>query len=200
MRGGVTFLSVWEILEPSLPPSPGAFPAGGLRSDDSDFKMLHFTWRELEIYLLSFFGFFFFFLIFLGPYLQHMEVPRIAVKSELQLPAYATATAIQDPSPVCSLYHSSWQRWILNPLSEVRDRTPILIDTSQVCYGCATMGTPWNVFYIFIFYLLCSPKEGKKDLEPLMWKMCSLEYSVLNDKTKWLMAVRLVFLQVGYCP
>ena len=32
---------------------------------------------------------------FLGPYLKHIEVPRIEVKSELQLPAYTTATAMQ---------------------------------------------------------------------------------------------------------
>ena len=35
---------------------------------------------------------------FLGPHPQHMEVPRLAVESELQLLASATATATQDPS------------------------------------------------------------------------------------------------------
>ena len=34
--------------------------------------------------------------IFLGPHLQHMEVPRLGVKSELLLLAYATGTATQD--------------------------------------------------------------------------------------------------------
>ena len=28
-----------------------------------------------------------------------MEVPRLGVRPELQLPAYTTATAMQDPSP-----------------------------------------------------------------------------------------------------
>ena len=32
-----------------------------------------------------------------------MEVPRLGVESELQLPAYATATATQNPSHVCDL-------------------------------------------------------------------------------------------------
>ena len=50
-----------------------------------------------------------------------MEVPRLGVKSELQLPAYATATATRDQSPVCDLHHSSQQCWILNPLKEARD-------------------------------------------------------------------------------
>ena len=40
---------------------------------------------------------------FLGTHPWHMEVPRLGVKSELQLPAYATATAIQDPSFICNL-------------------------------------------------------------------------------------------------
>ena len=35
--------------------------------------------------------FFFFFLLFLGPHLRHMEVPKLGVESELQLLAYATA-------------------------------------------------------------------------------------------------------------
>ena len=50
----------------------------------------------------------FFFLFFKGPHLQHMEVPRLGVKSELQLLSYATATAMQDPSRVCNLHHSAW--------------------------------------------------------------------------------------------
>ena len=41
----------------------------------------------------------FYFFVFLGPNWQHMEVPRLGVKLELQLLAYTTATAIQDPSP-----------------------------------------------------------------------------------------------------
>ena len=71
---------------------------------------------------------------FLPPHLWHMEVPRLGVQSELQLPAYttATATAISDLSHVCNLHHSSRQRQILNPLSEARDRTSILMVTRWV--------------------------------------------------------------------
>ena len=57
--------------------------------------------------------------VFLGPHLQHMEVPRLGVESELQLPAYARATATPDLSHVCIQHHSSWQRWILNPLNNL---------------------------------------------------------------------------------
>ena len=80
---------------------------------------------------LSFFFFFFFFAI-LGLHLQHMEVHRLGVKSELQLPACTTATATWNLSHVYDLHHSSWQRQILNPLSEARDRTHILMDASQI--------------------------------------------------------------------
>ena len=72
------------------------------------------------------------FVCFLGPHLQHMEVPRLWVELELQLLAYATATIPPDPSHICNLYHSSWQRQILNPLSEASDRTWVLKDTSQI--------------------------------------------------------------------
>ena len=46
-------------------------------------------------------------LFFLGPHLQHMEVPRLGVKSEPQLLTYTTATETPDPSCVCDLHHSS---------------------------------------------------------------------------------------------
>ena len=63
-----------------------------------------------------------------------MEVPRLRVKWELQLPAYttATATAALDLCHICDLYHSLQQHCILNPLSKARDGTRILMDTSQV--------------------------------------------------------------------
>ena len=38
--------------------------------------------------------------IILSFFLWHMEVPRLRVELELQLPAYTTATATQDPSRV----------------------------------------------------------------------------------------------------
>ena len=61
-----------------------------------------------------------------------MEILRLEVELELQLPAYTTDTAMQDPSCVCKLHHSWQQHQILNPLSGVGDRTDILMDTSQV--------------------------------------------------------------------
>ena len=78
----------------------------------------------------------------LGPHSQHMEIPRLGVESKLQLPAYTTATAMQDPSHVCDLHSSSQQYQILNPRSEARDRTRNLMVPSQICFHYATTGTP----------------------------------------------------------
>ena len=66
-------------------------------------------------------GILFFSFCFLEPHLWHMEVPRLGLGSELQLQPYTTATTMQDLSCVCDLPHSSWQCWVLNPLSESRD-------------------------------------------------------------------------------
>ena len=57
-----------------------------------------------------------------------MEVPRLGVKSELQLLACTTAMATMDLSHICDLCHSSQQCQTLNPLSEARDQTSILKD------------------------------------------------------------------------
>ena len=69
----------------------------------------------------------FIYCIFLGPHLQHTEVPRLGVEMDLQLLAYITAMAMQDPSCICDLYHSLWQC-----LSEARNQTCVLMDTSWV--------------------------------------------------------------------
>ena len=66
---------------------------------------------------------------FLWPHLWHMEVPRLGVELEQQLPAYSTATATQEPSCICDLHCSLRQCWILNPLNKARDRACILIGT-----------------------------------------------------------------------
>ena len=69
-----------------------------------------------------------------GVHLQHMEVPRLKVELELQLPGYIIATAMPDLNHICELHHSSQQCQVLNPLREARDRTLVLMDTNQICY------------------------------------------------------------------
>ena len=69
-----------------------------------------------------------------GAHLWHMDVPRLGVQLELQLPACATTTATPDLSHIHNLHQSSQQYQTLNPLSQTMDRTHILRDTSQVHY------------------------------------------------------------------
>ena len=90
-------------------------------------------WRRLA-FLPQHLLFVDFFPHFLGLHLQHMEVPRVEGKSDLQLLAYAIATAMGDLSCICDLHHSSRQCWIFNLLSEARDHTCILMDTNGTPY------------------------------------------------------------------
>ena len=91
----------------------------------------------LFIYLLIYL-----FLLFFGPHLRHMEVPRLGVQFKLQLLAYTIATAIRDPSCTCNLHHSSRQGQITDPLSKAKDWTRVVTDTSRVRFHWATTGTP----------------------------------------------------------
>ena len=83
-----------------------------------------------------------------------------------------------DLSFFCDLHHSSWQCWILKPLSFARDRAHHLMDTSQVGNCWATVGTllwtfeecyhrrlpsssssspsqKWTIFFFFFFFFFC---------------------------------------------
>ena len=112
--------------------------------------------RSAFVLLFPCFSFFFLFCL-LGPHPLHMEVPRLGVESELQLLTYTTATVMQDLSRICDLQHRSWKHWILNPLSEARDRAHILVDTSWGCHRWATTGTPQaNSFYSSFNFSFCS--------------------------------------------
>ena len=70
-----------------------------------------------------------------------MEVPRLGVELELQLPTYATATAMPDPSQVCNLHHSPQQCQTLNPLSKARDQ----ILTSWFLVGFVSAAPQWEL-------------------------------------------------------
>ena len=91
----------------------------------------------------SFFKFHFVLFYFIcGHSCRIWKFSRLGIESEPQVPAYTTATATLDLSCICSLHHSSRQCWILNPLSETRDQTCVLMDSSQISFRWATMATP----------------------------------------------------------
>ena len=99
-------ITSWE----GMPSTPNTESAPGWK-----LKEIWKRWHVRSLSSLT--GFFAFYCIylFLGPHPQHIEVPRLGVQSEPQLPAYTTAIATRDPSFVFDLHHSLWQRRILNP-------------------------------------------------------------------------------------
>ena len=113
--------------------------------DSDKYLSIYLPCVLLLLFLFYLIYLFIYLFCFLGPHL-HMEVHRLRVELELQLPAYTTATATQDPSCVCDLHHSSQQHLILNPLSEARDWTCILMDPSQICFHCTPVGTPCTIY------------------------------------------------------
>ena len=87
--------------------------------------------RETKLFVCLF-VLFCFVLVFVGLHPWHTEDPRLGAEADLQVPAYITATATRDLSLTCNLHHRSRQRHILNPLSEARDQTCILMDSSWI--------------------------------------------------------------------
>ena len=118
----------------------------------------------------------FLFFCFLEPHLWHMEVSRLGVQSEPQLPAYATVTARWDPSRVCDLHHSSLQCQIHNPMGEARDWTWVLMDASWVCYCWAMTGTLW--------YLHRS-RYQRNNVQCVMWNNVKWSYEAISWRRKW---------------
>ena len=68
-----------------------------LLAPGSSLLLVLFSWSEKLSVSQTVTSNSFFFFFFLRPYLWHMEVPAPGVEPELQLPAYTTVTAIQDP-------------------------------------------------------------------------------------------------------
>ena len=115
----------------------------------------HFCSFSFSLFLFLFFAF------FLGLHLWHKEILRLGDELEPPLPAYATATAMEDPSRICNIHHSSRQGQILNLPSKARDQTGNLMVLSRFVSAAPRLGTPcssslnWGL-YQFIFPL-CYP-------------------------------------------
>ena len=92
------------------------------------------TFWELLLRVFCYREIWFVLFVFLGPNLCHMEVPRLGVELELYPPAYGAATATPDVSCICYPHHSLPQHQILNPASEARNGTCVLMDAGQIHY------------------------------------------------------------------
>ena len=129
------------------------------------------------------------FVFFLRSHMQHMEVPRLAVKSELHLPAYAIATATPDTSQVCNLHCSSQQNTESLPLREATDQTYVFMGTSQFYYHWSTMGTPC-IFFIH------SSVNGYLD----GFHVLAIVYSAVMNIGVWVSSQSRVFVFSTYMP
>ena len=79
-----------------------------------------------------------------------MEVPRLGVESELQLLAYTTVTAVQNPSLILHLRPIPQLMTMPDPQPIGRGQG-LNLDTSWIIFCCATMGTP----EVSIFLAVC---------------------------------------------
>ena len=119
-----------------------------------------------------------------------MEVPGLGVELELRLLAYATATAMPDLSWVCDLCRSSQQCQILNPVSEARHQTHMLMDTSWVCYHSATTGTPEEPKLLTTVQYCLSrlSREWKPYWEHIicvLWRVSSVTWALRRNNAAW---------------
>ena len=77
-----------------------------------------------------------FFFIFIFCLFRATPMAYAGTQARGSIEAVATglhhSLVMPDPSHIGNLRHSSWQLGILNPLSKARDRTCILMDTSQI--------------------------------------------------------------------
>ena len=88
--------------------SPSREDGGGEGGEETEKKGIFLPFIYIYKYILPF--------VFLGPHPWHMEVPRLGVESEVQLPASTTPQQYQ----------------ILNPRSAARDRTHNVMKTRWV--------------------------------------------------------------------
>ena len=124
---------------------------------------MHFSKSDFSRDLSSsFFWSFFFF--FLGPHPSHLKVPRLGLKSACSL--RPTPQPQQCGSQPClHLHHSLRQCLIFNPLSLARDPTCNLMDTSQIHFHWATMGTLFHFWHEVVYNIL---KEGSGSISLLL--------------------------------
>ena len=89
-----------------------------------------------------------------------------------------------NPSHICNLHHSSRQYWILNPLSKARDWTWVLIDTNQIRFCGATIGTLQHLIISSVDISVCVDRKEKYslffDIIAKQWSNLKYEYDFMT--------------------
>ena len=110
---------------------------------------------------------------FSGPHPWHIEVPRLGVKSELQLQACTIATAMQDISHLCDLDHSSWQCRTLTQWA----RPGIEPASSWILVGLSAAETRWEVTSSLVLEV-----HSKQAMH--MWRQARMEKAWARKKSR----------------
>ena len=95
---------------------------------------------------ILFFKYYYYYFVFLGSCLQHMEVPRLGAELELQLPAYAPATATQDQSHFCNFTRAHGNTGSLTHWT----RPGIKLASSHILVGFIIAEPQWELLGINI--------------------------------------------------
>ena len=89
------------------------------------------------------------------------------------------STAMQDPSHVCSLHHSSQKHQILNPLSKAREQARNLMVPSQIHFHCTTTGSPRH------FFKLCTTLNVGSQVQHSLILSCIIFCHGLSQETRY---------------
>ena len=129
----------------------------------SQIYMLHVTVLATQKVFLCFLNFFVLFWVGGGqgaaPAVYGSSWPRGGIQATAA--DYATVMATLDPSHICKLCHGLWQHQNFNPLSEARDQTRILVDTS---WFLNSLSHNRNSYFLNFFIQSLPPSEGSKPI------------------------------------
>ena len=104
-----------------------------------------------------------------------MEVPRLGVQLEMQMPAYATATP--DLSHICDLHCSSQQHRILSPLSRARIGPTFSWLLVRFFIRWATMGTLNRVNFLKVSKLQSYQTQQQKPKTNQKWNTAHKQHA-----------------------
>ena len=127
-----------------------------------------------------------------SPRLWHVKVPGLGVKWELQLQAYATATAMLALSHICDLRHSLWQCCILNSLNKAREDVSVFY-ISYCCCGFQPTG-----FSGGLNSRICSHNKDSLTIKNTGYEQ-SCSWKIQSISSQWEQHVRSKFTSHKLC-